>query len=86
MSRFLDRELVVLRLEGSLYAVDGQCPHRGGSLGQGDREGFRLACPQHAWCFDVRTGDAFFPLGARIATYAVEERDGRILVASRLQR
>jgi len=79
-----DVEVVVLRLEGKLYAVDGLCPHRGGLMGQGDRDGFRLSCPLHAWCFDVRDGTAFFPRGQRLGVHEVFERDGRVLVGPRV--
>ncbi len=74
------REIAVVRVEGQVYAVGNACPHRGGPLGLGDLSGHHLYCPLHAWCFDVRSGEGFFPKGARIATHAVEERDGQIFV------
>ena len=72
--------IALARVGGVVYAIADTCPHRGGSLGSGDLEGHHLHCPQHAWCFDVRTGDAFFPRGARVATHRVEERAGQIFV------
>ena len=76
------RPIAVVRVEGKAYAVADTCPHRGGSLGHGDLSGHHLYCPQHAWCFDVRTGDGFFPRDARIATHRTEERGGEIYVDS----
>ncbi len=73
-------EVALARVGGRVYAVTGVCPHRGGLLGQGDLSEHHLFCPLHAWSFDVRTGVGFFPQGTRIATYAVEERDGQIWV------
>ncbi len=74
------QSVAVARVGGVVYAIADTCPHRGGSLGAGDLNGHHLYCPQHAWCFDVRTGAAFFPQGARVATHRVEERAGQIFV------
>ena len=75
-----DRKLAVARVEGRVWAIDNLCPHRGGELGLGDLQGHHLYCPQHAWCFDVRTGEGFFPQGIRVQRFDVEERDGGIWV------
>jgi len=77
------RDVALARVEGRVYALDNTCPHRGGSLGNGDLQGHHLYCPQHAWCFDVRTGEAFFPAGSRVACFDVKEEDGAIFVVSR---
>ena len=74
------REIAVARVEGQVYAIANTCPHRGGSLGDGDLSGHHLYCPLHAWCFDVRSGSGFFPAAARVATHKVEERGGEIFV------
>jgi nitrite reductase (NADH) small subunit len=73
-----DRAIAVARVGGVVHAIDNVCPHRGGSLGDGDLQGHHLYCPQHAWCFDVRTGEGFFPSGIRVARFDVTERDGGI--------
>jgi nitrite reductase (NADH) small subunit len=74
------QEIAIARVDGQVHAIANTCPHRGGSLGDGDLTGHHLYCPQHAWCFDVRTGAGFFPTGARVATHKVEERGGQIFV------
>ena len=73
-------KVAVARVEGRVWAIDNVCPHRGGDLGMGDLQGHHLYCPQHAWCFDVRTGEGFFPQGIRVRRFEVEERDGGIWV------
>jgi nitrite reductase/ring-hydroxylating ferredoxin subunit len=50
------RTVALCNVEGSLYAVDNVCPHRGGPLGEGDLDGRVLTCPWHAWRWDVTTG------------------------------
>lgn len=72
--------MALVRIGGQVYALDNHCPHRGGELGQGDVQGHHLYCPLHAWCFDVRSGDAFFPAGAKVACFEVREVNGRVLV------
>jgi nitrite reductase/ring-hydroxylating ferredoxin subunit len=56
-----DRWYALANVEGTLYAVDNNCPHNGGSLGKGTLSGRELRCPVHAWSWDVTTGRACFP-------------------------
>ena len=55
--RVEDREVVVVRLEDGFWAIDDECPHRGGPLSRGFLEGRNLYCPLHGWPFDVTTGE-----------------------------
>lgn len=66
------RAILVLNIEGELFALSDKCPHKGGSLADGkltglvessqpgeyrySRPGEMLRCPWHQWEFDVRTG------------------------------
>jgi nitrite reductase/ring-hydroxylating ferredoxin subunit len=66
------RDIVILNVEGELFALSDKCPHKGGSLARGkltgavtssepgsyeySRRGEILRCPWHGWEFDVRTG------------------------------
>jgi nitrite reductase (NADH) small subunit len=69
----------ICNVNGTLYCVDGHCPHAGGPLGQGDLEGHSLVCPWHGWQFDCRTGLSDHN-GAQVATYPVLIREGCILI------
>lgn len=51
-----DRVVALFNVEGTLYALDGICPHQGGPLGEGELTGTIVTCPWHGWQFDVRTG------------------------------
>jgi nitrite reductase/ring-hydroxylating ferredoxin subunit len=75
--------VALVRVKGTVFAVDNRCPHRDGELGQGDLDGFHLFCPLHAWVFDVRDGRGFFPKGAEVACFKVREEAGRIFVSER---
>ncbi len=75
-------EVVLVRVDGSLHALQQACPHRGGPLSEGDLEGHLLHCPLHAWPFDVRTGACpMFP-EARVRIYAVRVIGEEIQVAA----
>jgi nitrite reductase (NADH) small subunit len=50
------RTLALFNVDGTFYAMDNTCAHRGGPLGEGDLEGPLVVCPWHAWRWDVTTG------------------------------
>ena len=50
------KTLCVTRLDGTVSALEGVCPHRGGPLGQGVIEEGKVVCPWHGWQFDAKTG------------------------------
>ena len=53
-----DRLVVLIHTAGHFYAIDDVCTHDGGPLGEGQLEGFAIACPRHGAKFDVRDGRA----------------------------
>src|SRR5262245_24114577 len=57
--RIGEDEVALFNLAGEIYALDGRCPHRGGSLGEGTVENGTVFCPLHGWQFDVKTGACF---------------------------
>ena len=92
----LGEKLAVYRgRDGNVRVVANRCPHRGGSLAQGEVEGNDIACPYHGWRYN---GDANAPAGnctyvpslpdqakippkAGIATFPVIERYGHVWTA-----
>ena len=74
------REVALFKLGDTVFALDGRCPHRGGSLGEGIVESGSVFCPLHGWQFDVKTG-ACFNNPERPATYLpVRVVDGEVQV------
>ena len=65
---------------GEVFAVQGQCPHRGGPLADGLTGGGTLICPLHGWKFDLATGAGPDPACA-LRTFAarVDERSRIVL-------
>jgi nitrite reductase (NADH) small subunit len=69
-------------VDGSLFALQDRCPHKGGPLSQGIVHGRAVACPLHNWSIDLASGQ---PLGADAGrgcarAYPVRQADGRILL------
>lgn len=74
------RPVAVFRCEGTLYALDGTCPHRGGPLGEGTVEGGVVTCPWHGWRFEVRTGRCLNVPGRGQPCLPIREENGAIVV------
>lgn len=74
------RMVAIANVDGTLYALDGLCPHQGGPLGTGVLCGTVLTCPWHGWQFDVTTGRHRVSATVRQAVHEVRARDGRIEV------
>jgi nitrite reductase/ring-hydroxylating ferredoxin subunit/NTP pyrophosphatase (non-canonical NTP hydrolase) len=51
-----ERMVAIYNCDGQFFAIDDLCPHMGASLAAGHMENCIVACPWHAWRFDVRDG------------------------------
>jgi nitrite reductase/ring-hydroxylating ferredoxin subunit len=74
------RTVAVFNVDGTFYAIDNECSHRGGPLGEGDLEGTVVVCPWHAWRWDVRTGANVNNPAVKVACYPVTEEEGSLFV------
>lgn len=83
-----NKEVLLVNLAGTVFALDDRCPHLGGSLFEGDLMGSQIICPKHGASFDVKTGKnegsakiAFIKMKVRDAkTYKVKVDGDNILV------
>lgn len=74
--------IAVFNIADEFYAIDDTCSHAEASLSEGSIDGYKVACPRHGACFDVRTGQALsLPAFAPVATYQVKVEDGDVLIA-----
>jgi nitrite reductase (NADH) small subunit len=65
---------------GAIFAVQAECPHRGGPLADGLVGGTVVICPLHSWKFDLSTGEALFG-DCGIKTYPVRvDESGEIIL------
>lgn len=50
------KTIAVFNCDGTFYATDNTCLHRGGPLGEGSLAGTTVTCPWHGWEYDVTSG------------------------------
>ena len=55
------KKIALFNVEGSFYAIDDTCTHRGGPLSEGVLEGKQVTCPLHGATYDVTTGEVLGP-------------------------
>lgn len=73
-------KIALFNLNGQFYAIQSECPHRGGPLAEGslDEDGV-VICPWHGYSFDVKTGNPYgFPYG--IKTFPVKVESGKVFI------
>ncbi|MCI0440453.1 MAG: non-heme iron oxygenase ferredoxin subunit [Chloroflexi bacterium] len=72
-----NRQVAICNVNGEFYAIDDVCTHDGGSLDQGDLDGYEIECPRHMARFDVRSGDVTsLPAVVPIDTFPVRVSGG----------
>ena len=74
------RTLAVFNVDGTYYALDNACTHRGGPLGEGDLDGTVVSCPWHAWRWDVTTGANVNNPAVRVACFPTRVQNGAVFV------
>ena len=74
------KPVALANVGGKFCAINGECIHEGGPLGEGDLSGTVVTCPWHAWQFDVTTGKVVGNPSIGVKTYPVEVRGGEIFV------
>jgi len=55
------KHIALFNIEGTYYAIDDTCTHKGGPLLEGEIQGSNLTCPWHGAIFDVKTGEVLRP-------------------------
>jgi nitrite reductase (NADH) small subunit/3-phenylpropionate/trans-cinnamate dioxygenase ferredoxin subunit len=76
-----DKEVAVFNVDGTFYAIDNICKHRGGPLGEGELEGDTVTCPWHAWQYNVKNGKCLTKEGIKMDTYEVQVEGDEIKIA-----
>lgn len=66
--------------DDQVFAIDDQCPHKGGPLSQGIVHGAQVTCPLHNWVFSLETGVAQGADEGAVRTYPLRLHNNRILI------
>lgn len=66
------KKIALFNLEGSFYAIDDTCTHRGGPLSEGKIEGEQATCPLHGAIYNIKSGEVLGPPAPKgVARYNV---------------
>ena len=75
------KTLALFNVDGTFYALDNTCLHRGGPLGEGELEGAVVTCPWHGWRWDVTSGANTNNPAVKVACFPVKVEGSFVLVA-----
>jgi 3-phenylpropionate/trans-cinnamate dioxygenase ferredoxin subunit len=76
------RRIVLAKVDGVVYAVDGYCTHERFGLDQGELFGHELVCGLHFASFDIRTGAVLAPPAEQpLACIPIVIQDGVVYAA-----
>ena len=66
------QSIATFNVDGTFFALDNTCAHRGGPLGEGELDGEVVICPWHDWEYNVRIGISLTTPSASVKTYEVK--------------
>lgn len=75
------KTIAVFNCEGTFYATDNTCKHRGGPLGEGSLSGTTVTCPWHGWEYDVTSGECQIDPSITVQRFDVKVDGDDILVS-----
>jgi nitrite reductase (NADH) small subunit len=65
-------QIAIWNINGTYYAFQNICPHRGGPVGEGEVEDNTITCPWHGFRFDLRTGTCAFNPAMKLTLYDIQ--------------
>jgi len=65
------QEILIVKSDNKIYAIEGLCSHKGAPLDEGELNDKILTCPWHQSKFDVTSGKV-------VGVYFDEEVDGNV--------
>jgi nitrite reductase/ring-hydroxylating ferredoxin subunit len=74
------KQVALFNCGGMFYAIENECKHQGGPLGEGDLDGTIVTCPWHAWTYDVTSGASPDDPDCRVGCYPVRIEGDDVLV------
>jgi len=63
--------IALFKMQDTVYAIDNECPHRGGPIGEGSVKGKLVSCPWHLWAFDITSGQCLSNPYGHVRSYTV---------------
>ncbi len=75
------KSIAVFNVNGTFYAIDDTCLHRGGPLGEGELQDNVVTCPWHGWQYDVASGANVRSPAVKVACYPVRVEGDEVQVS-----
>jgi nitrite reductase/ring-hydroxylating ferredoxin subunit len=76
-----DHPILLIRLNGALYALHDECPHRRIQISEsGYIDGDVVYCGWHHWGFKIESGAHIVPTGICVARYEVKEDHDKVFI------
>ena len=77
----LGKAIALFNCDGTFYAMENACKHRGGPLGEGSLSGTHVTCPWHGWQYDVTSGACSMNPSIKMQSFAVKVEGDDILIS-----
>jgi len=74
------REILLVNVKGSIYAVENECPHQGSPMNAAVIKDGYISCPRHGYRFSLTDGRCAEYPEYILATYPVQLDGDNILV------
>lgn len=73
--------ILLAKVLGKVYALDGKCAHMGCPLFCGSISGHIITCPCHDWRFNLQTGEFVDAAEIKLNVYAAKAENGKLFVS-----
>ncbi len=77
-----DSLIVVIRHQGKIYAVAGECPHQAAPMADAEVGDGKIICCLHFWSWTLADGKPFEEAEEDLPTYPVRVSDGKVFLSS----
>ena len=74
------REILLVNVKGSIYAVENECPHQGSPMNAAIVKDGYISCPRHGYRFSLADGSCAEHPECTLATFPVQLNGDEISV------
>lgn len=72
--------ILLLKINGQFRAYQGNCPHQGAPLAEGELDAGLITCAAHRWQFDATNGLGVNPRSARLKCFPVHVEERKVFI------
>ena len=66
------RDIALFRFKDQYFAIQNNCLHRGGPLGEGEVRNYEVTCPWHGWKYNLMDGSLSLIPTLKVKIYSVK--------------